>query len=461
MSDTFDDRLPDDRPGAAASSAIAEAGLLDSSSRRRPPRVAVWGHYYGPNLGDELVTSTVIAAVRRRRPEAEVIGISLAPEDTRERHGIPAYHLAPPGPGRGQRRSGMMRIVAGLRRRALSVVREIPHLWRSYWLLRGVDLIVVAGSGQLLDRWNGPWSHPYALFKWSILARLTGTKFALLSVGAGPLDGWLARRFVRRAVEGADAASVRDEHSRRVLQEAGVRRELPLCPDMAFAHDVPERESPGDGSRVVVGVNAMAHAHPDYWGRGDLSRYRAYIEKFTRVVLELLSRGVAVRLFSSHSAADQNAANDIVAAVWAAEPRLAGRLERALPTEVQQLTSFIAGCDVVIGTRYHSTVLPMLMGIPTVGVAYHPKTVDVMRMTGQSEYCIVDIDGFRAEELSRLVIRAIDDRARISADLVEGVAPLRALVERQFDVIFAPGAVPGDATGKPGARQSERGRNVA
>ncbi|MCA9847468.1 MAG: hypothetical protein KC472_05815, partial [Dehalococcoidia bacterium] len=103
MTVTFNDRDPEPQAATtaeAAAAAISGPGLLDSSSHRRPPRVAVWGHYYGPNLGDELVTSTVIAAVRARRPEADVIGISIAPDDTRERHGIPAYPLSAPGAGR-------------------------------------------------------------------------------------------------------------------------------------------------------------------------------------------------------------------------------------------------------------------------------------------------------------------------------------------------------------------------
>ena len=463
MTVTFNDRDPEPQAATtaeAAAAAISGPGLLDSSSHRRPPRVAVWGHYYGPNLGDELVTSTVIAAVRARRPEADVIGISIAPDDTRERHGIPAYPLSAPGAGRSERRTGLQRIIAGVRRRASAVVREVPHLWRSYRLLRGVDLVVVAGSGQLLDKWNGPWGHPYALYKWSLLARLSGTKLAILSVGAGPLNGRLARRFVRSAVERADAVSVRDEHSLTILRQAGVRRDVPVRADMGFAHVVPPRDdTPRD--RIVVGVNAMAHAHPGYWGRGDMTRYQAYVEKFTRVILDLLDRGIAVQLFSSHATADQGVADDIVAAVWAAEPRLAGRLKREHLTRVDQLTAFIAGCDAVVGTRYHSVLLPMLMHVPTVGVAYHPKTVEVMRMAGQPDFCIEDIDGFRAEELGRLVSRAIEDRARIRPALAEGVAPLRALVERQFDVIFAPSAAAGDSTGRPAARQSERGRHVA
>ncbi|MGE3962236.1 MAG: polysaccharide pyruvyl transferase family protein [Dehalococcoidia bacterium] len=422
--------------------------------------MAVWGHYYGHNLGDELVTATVISAVRKRRPEADVIAISLDPDDTRERHGVAAYPLAPRHASRTRARRGVGRILAGLRRRGASMAREVPHLWRSYRLLRGVDLIVVAGSGQLLDKWNGPWGHPWALFQWSWLARLTGTRMAILSVGAGPLNGGLARRLVRSAVEAADYVTVRDEHSRRVLQDAGVRRDLQVCPDMGFAHELPAPEEHRN-ERPVVGVNAMAHAHPGYWGRGELDRYQAYLDKMVALVKDLFDRGDTVHLFSSHASADQFVADDIVAAVWASEPRLAGRLKRDHFTDVGGLTRFIASCDAVVGTRYHSVLLPMLMQVPTVGIAYHPKTVEVMRMAGQSELCLPDIDGFQADELLGLAQRAITQRSEISASLAPQMAALRERVERQFDVILAPGATTGASAGGPAARQTERGRHVA
>src|SRR5205809_6125060 len=156
----------------------------------RDPTIAVWGHYHGGNLGDELVVATIIDAIRQRMPGARIVGISMAPADTRERHGIDGYPINTTTPTvnlktssagevptrrtratEGRLRASARRVPGArrLRRRAAymrMVVREVPFLWRSYRMLRRLDLVVVAGSGQLPDEWDGPWLHPYTTFRW-------------------------------------------------------------------------------------------------------------------------------------------------------------------------------------------------------------------------------------------------------------------------------------------------------
>lgn len=456
---------PDGPPpttAVASAGATAEAPvplLLERRGRRGAPRVAVWGHYYGPNLGDEMVTEVVIQAVRARRPDAEVVAISLDPEDTRARHHVPAYPLVQ-AHTRPKKRRGFARLAAGLLRRAGTVAREVPHLWSSYRMLRRIDLMVVAGSGQLLDQWNGPWGHPYAIYKWSVLARLTGTKVAILSVGAGPLQGRLARAFVRSAVEHAGYVSVRDASSKRVLHAAGVRRPLPVVPDMGF--EFHPRHAPRHPSKkTVVGINVMAHAHPEYWGRGDLQRYEDYIAKMTRVACDLLAQGIGVELFSSHATADTHAMNDVVAEAWATDPRLASRLVRQFVHDVDGLVRVIGGYDAVIAARYHSIALPILMGIPVVATAYHPKDMDLMRMVGHSEYCLPDIDTFEAAELTQRINRLLAERTRVRESMAARVPQLSAAVAHQFDVILRSASTEHGAAVHPRAPQPERGRHVA
>ena len=47
---------------------------------------------YG-NLGDAAVQEAVIANIRKRLPDVRLVGFSLVPDDTTERHGIPCYSI--------------------------------------------------------------------------------------------------------------------------------------------------------------------------------------------------------------------------------------------------------------------------------------------------------------------------------------------------------------------------------
>ena len=81
---------------AAVSGTTGEQGLtVTTTTIQAGSTIAVWGHYHGGNLGDDLVVATIVSAIRRRVDDARVVGISLAPADARIRHGIEAYPINP------------------------------------------------------------------------------------------------------------------------------------------------------------------------------------------------------------------------------------------------------------------------------------------------------------------------------------------------------------------------------
>jgi hypothetical protein len=69
---------------------------------------------------------------------------------------------------------------------ARNLVRELVRLGRSFKVLRSLDSLIIAGGGQLCELWRGPWSHPYNVFKFSVLTKLANRKLLFLKVGAQP-----------------------------------------------------------------------------------------------------------------------------------------------------------------------------------------------------------------------------------------------------------------------------------
>src|SRR5262245_46895787 len=57
----------------------------------RPLRVAFVSPSGLGNLGDAAIIEAFLAGVRRRRPGAEIVGFTLNPADTQERHGVDAH----------------------------------------------------------------------------------------------------------------------------------------------------------------------------------------------------------------------------------------------------------------------------------------------------------------------------------------------------------------------------------
>jgi len=92
--------------------------------------------------------------------------------------------------------------------------------------------------------------------------------------------------------------------------------------------------------------------------------------------------------------------------------------------------------DYVVAARFHSVLLPLMLGIPTIGLVYHPKTRDLLAAAGHPEWG-VDIDTFTPELLLDMFDSVREaDRDELRRQLLSNAAEQRAAVEGQFDQIF-------------------------
>jgi len=425
-------------------------------------RVGVLGHVGNENLGDEALIAAVIQNVRRRYPEAEVVGFTGRPGDTRQRHRIPAFPIrrtnGRPGAAAASPRDAapaaswarlktvlrrvpfLAELVRGARRvggAALGALGELRFLARAYRNLSGTDLLLVAGSGQLNDYWGGPWGFPFTLLKWSLLARAIGTKVAFLSLGAGPLRTRLGKFFIRQTLQLADYRSYRDEDSRCCIVALGVPGEHPVVPDLVFSLDVDRPPVPlVPARRPVVGVNPMPFFDDSYYPESDPRVFGAYVQTLAAFTDWLVGRGYAVRLFATQLSADHPVI-DRVRSIMRQGPALDGE-ERVIAERIgsfEQLVGVLDSLDFVVATRYHGTLFGLIRRKPVLSIAYQPKSMELMRQMGQGEYAI---------DIGRLSLLALQERfvalERHAGEFVAAVGrrlpEVRAALDAQYDRTF-------------------------
>jgi polysaccharide pyruvyl transferase WcaK-like protein len=430
----------------------------------RSAAVAVLGHYGQLNLGDESITAAAIGGVRSWRPDARVIAISLDPADTRERHGVDSYALRrdisrtplePPSddsipmaasPASGGLRSVLRRIpplvmaVRALQRLgdfARALIREIASLPNSWRALDGVDLVIVAGSNQLLDQFGGAWGFPYTLLRWTILARLRGARVVLLSVGAGPLDGRLACQFIRWTLHLADYLSVRDEGSARKVGEIGWKAPVPVRPDLAFsfaAGSLPERSTNTSRTEsLVVALNLMPVHDPRWWPGAKPQVQKTYLAAVEGFIEYLLGRGHRVELYGTQPA-DEWIARDVINRI--SRGVATDRLALAKVRSLDELTALYQRCDVIVPTRFHGILLALRFARPVIGICYYRKSRELMRDFGLERYAF-DLDNVTADQLVTAFSDIIAERPRVEA-LARRVAAERAneLAEQYRQVLL-------------------------
>lgn len=393
-------------------------------------KIGVLGHYGTQNLGDEAIVAAAIQNIRAILPGAQICGFSINPEDTEARHGIKAFAVRRPASRCGVAKAGAEAIgtrnhafesaknalkrVASLYRLAKwgeRLVRLIPEIREeaeflryAYSKLKGLDLMLVAGSNQLEDMWGGAWGYPYTLLKWSLLAKLAGAKVVFASVGAGPLDAWLSRLLIRLCVWSSDYLSLRDVGSKKLIASLCPGAKVSVYPDLA--HGLLHEDSAA-GKPVIegcnkptVGINLMPVYDGRYFPYEDAEKYGAYIRCLARFSSALIRNGYPVFFFSTQTS-DRFPINDILSVLR--EDRSLSLSESALvrlSSSIEELMATLEQADLVVATRLHAVLLSLRAGKPVLGICYQQKTADLMTDMGQSEYSMA-FDDLREGELVR------------------------------------------------------------
>jgi len=406
-----------------------------------PRRIAFWGNFGTRNLGNECTLSAAVQATRARLPAAELLCICTGPDDVRERHGLAAFPIldasrrAAPGGGRVGRLAAELRAWSEAFRR-----------------MRGVDTLVMTGTGMLSDEGESVLGFTYDVFRWVLAARLRGARVAFASVGVEQLGRPLTRALVRAALRLAQVRSYRDAQSRQRLVDAGVDAASDVvAPDLAFAlpeHTLPRGRPAEVAGTVAVGVYPVRHR--GLRGGEDARLYHDYLERVRALVRGLEARGRRVLLVVGDNAWDEAVLSDLLAgdaAALSAHP--AAR-------SFQEVLAQLAGAELVVASRFHNVLLALLLGRPVVSLSYEAKNDALMADFGLSGLC-QPVESFdvqwaldRVEQLGR-------ERDARSAQILAQVTRKRLEVEAQLGRILgapAPGlprsdeAVAGDLAGR-------------
>jgi polysaccharide pyruvyl transferase WcaK-like protein len=386
-------------------------------------KVAFWGNFGTHNLGNECTLHAMLANARRFLPNAELVSVCAGPDDTRERHRVEAVPMAR---GQGDRVQALPRAL----RQVEQLVGEVGDWLRVVRVMRGIDQLVVTGTGILTDSNEGPLGMPYQMFKWVAAARLCGHQVSFVSVGAERLNSPYKVRFMGWALELSGYRSYRDQLSKsRAERMTSHAASDPIYPDLAFS--LPEgltsdRAVPArDGKKTVaVGVYTV-ESGPD--------GMRAYIDTVGELVLWLLEQGYRTRIVIGDATYDQDARTNLRA--WLAER---GALERVIDepaASFEELLEQLASVDLVIATRFHNVLLSLLLGKPVVSVSHMDKNDQLMAAMGLSAYCMPLANAQAPEIIARF--RELEKNAdELARQIRERNDLFRRQLDDQYRLIF-------------------------
>ena len=299
-------------------------------------RIGITGSYGGLNLGDEAILQSIIAQLRRDLP-VEITVFSRDAEDTKRRHGV---ERAVPV-------------------RNLSRAEITPEIER-------LDLLVFGGGGILYD------AEARLYLREVTIAREKGVPVMLYAVGAGPLSDPTVQAHVREVLEHVEAITVRERSAQRVLEAAGVHREIIVTADPALLLK-PEVLPRGvlkheglEGRRRLIGMSVREPgvAAPDL----DPDHYHALLANAADYMVDRFGADVAF-VPMERSVLDTQHSHAVIAKML--------RAQRATVLKGEytsgQLLSLMGRFSFAVGMRLHFLVFAALQGVPFVALPYAGK----------------------------------------------------------------------------------------
>jgi polysaccharide pyruvyl transferase WcaK-like protein len=385
--------------------------------------VGVFGLLGSGNIGNDASMESVLGYLRARHPGAVVDAMCMGPEQVTARYGLPAIPLQWAKQFEGR--------LGGVRFAGARALGKVIDAGRTVRWVRQHDAVIVPGMGVLEASLPlRAWGVPYSMLLLTAGGRLTGTRVALVSVGANTIKQRPTRLLFTVAARLAYYRSYRDGQSREVMAQRGVNVSADqVYPDLVFGLPVSPDE-PGDSAAVGVGVMTYRGTNDDRDRADEI--YEAYGATLARFVLWLLDQGRSVRFFIGDTM-DEQAMHEIVGRVRQARPDTEpGRLVTEPPATFSGLARAMAPVGCVIATRYHNVMCALRLGKPTISLGYGTKHQVLMEEMGLGDFCqsanSLDLD-LMIKQFTELEMRAPELRRIIAC---RNLANAR-LLDGQFD----------------------------
>jgi polysaccharide pyruvyl transferase CsaB len=348
--------------------------------------IVISGYYGFNNVGDEAVLYSMLRTLRAQQPDLKITVLSADPEKTAAAYGVQAVNRW-----------------------------NIREVWQA---LRKCQLLI-SGGGSLLQDVTSSRNVLYYLGVVQ-LAKLLGKKVFFYAQGVGPISRRLSQEAIARVVNKVDLITVRDEASKALLLQLGVRQpEILIKADAVlglYAKEMDRQQGLkyldkngvqlGADGAPIVGISVR-----------NWHSYQGYKKALAKVGDQLVRKGYQVVFLPFHFPDDIAPSREIANMME----------EKAVVIRDQIGVVEMLGClsamHLLIGMRLHSLIMASVMGVPVIGISYDPKIDAFMKSIGQP--LAGRVETLDAEVLGDEVRVMLLKREEILPELNEAVAALR------------------------------------
>lgn len=408
----------------------------------KPKKITLFGLFGQQNIGNDCTLQAIIYHIRGHLSDADLLCICTGPEEISAKFGISAFPLRIMPPKIWSESNSLLLKI--MRRILFRIPSELAHWIEAIKTLNDCRILIVPGTGILVDHTTGPLGYPYLLFKWAIIAKLCRCKLLFVSVGAGPIYHPLSRWFIKFALTLSAYRSYRDDFSKQYIESIGFKKYGdPVYPDLAFSlpKSIMLESKNQDRQKAVIGVGLM-----DYYGKenknsihmqgGEDTIYQNYMTKLYSFVTWLIENKYIVRMLIGDVKYDSSVKQDLLQLLEKCGSKY--EVEQIINEpicDLEELLPQLAKSDIVVSPRFHNIILALMLNIPVISISYNEKFESLMKEFGLPDYC----QPIEHLDVDRLIVKLgeIEKKAgKLIPKIQQKTNEYRRDLDEQYSIIF-------------------------
>jgi colanic acid/amylovoran biosynthesis protein len=277
--------------------------------------------------------------------------------------------------------------------------------------IQNADLVLSAGGGYLYSSNRGPLGIGFlnALFHIWLSKKLKKKTF-LFPQSIGPLNYFVDKIVLKIVLDKIDLIYSREAITKDLLINVNAKKEL--LPDIAFSL-MPQKSTFIDENIQVsndilnIGITVLdwrfACKNSDF---SDINQYLSKIANALRNLNLASNKKIKIYIFPQVTVNQKD--GDIEVSKILAE-KIQGDVEIFNLDNIngpKELIYLYSKMNLFIGSRMHSAIFSLAGNVPTIALAYQPKTIGTFALINMSKF-VLDIKNFKEKELEEKIIQLL------------------------------------------------------
>jgi polysaccharide pyruvyl transferase WcaK-like protein len=320
--------------------------------------------------------------------------------------------------------------------RKLRVSCSTKKLYRKHedeWIhdFQNHDLIIFGGGSLLIDNY---WSFPLSLLYASRLAKNLGIPYGCVGCSVGEVFSKQAVVWLKEFLDGCSFITLRDPLSGTNIKQLGDYQYGIFIDSAICTNEIIDIKD--CTPKKTLGINVLSYVHSPSITKHNCQGYLRAIKDLVVRIDEKPQLGFKqIILFNTGGILDTQSSAFLCSQMTPALKNIKIKVCKKF-NSLQQLCQIISGCNLIICTRLHCSIISNSLGIPTLGISWSKKVTGFYEMINLKEFCF-DYKTVNAEILFR-ALQAIESQGFTqNVDLGEYLPSLKKLPKKVVNITNA------------------------